>query len=180
MRFNHNFDDKLREFRQQLGLLETQVDDAVSKAVEKTAEDMAEIVRTNVVADSGIKSPSDLQSRYYIGAPSGSDYKSDGPPMSQERAWMVEGNGRGEFVVKPDPRVRQRAWILHVGHSGHTKPGSEGPMRFYVDGVPKFRQSIGPLDARQYWRKATQEIEQSDRFEQHLLDELEKKADEVF
>ena len=156
-------------------------DRMVRNAVRKTAEDMTEIVVTNIAAHPGIQFS--LASRYYQGGPhpddpTGGEYfgRKGGATMFKEEFWNVELKPNGSAVVRPSPLIEDRATILEVGHTGaRADPGN--PFRFYVDGAPQFTQELHGLEARQYWQMSVTQIEKEGRLKSHLQDELEKEIE---
>ena len=169
----------MEEFR--LTLSDIDEDRIVRNAVRKTAEDMTEIVVTNIAAHPGIQFS--LASRYYQGGPhpddpSGDEYFSSkgGATMFKEEFWNVDLKSDGSAVVRPSPLIEDRATILEVGHGG-ARADPDNPFRFYVDGAPEFTQELDPLEARQYWQMSVTQIKKEGRLESHLRDELEEEIE---
>lgn len=159
------------ELLRNLEELDARTDDIVERAVEKTAEDMAEIVATHVTANPEINSP----------ATSGPYERGPGPSMSTKEAWKVRRMNKNTFQVRPRPEVEQRAIVLERGHiPNRIFPKQADVLRFTVNGVPVYRESVQGTTARRYWQGALQEIESKNHLGQHLQDEIEEEADRIF
>lgn len=169
-----DFSTDIRGFRAKLETIDP--DEVAEEAMRETAAELAERVRTTIVAHPDINSPSRGESEYYIGAPSpfdpkGADYMSDAPPLTSKKAWKVD------FVadmarVAPVRRVRKRAIILEYGRGAITTE-PDNPMRFYVEGAPVFTHRVSDVDAAGYWRTAVRTIRQERVFEDNLEDAME-------
>lgn len=145
------------------------IEGAVAEGVLRTAEDMQEAVRQAVVAHPDIQSPANLISQY-DGGP--------GPPMAQTRAWQVIQLGDGAYEVRPHPQVRQRAVILEFGSSSPIVPRNANALRFNVNGVPVFADSVSGIEARRYWRSALRKVMQEDRLAENIAAAVEDEFDD--
>lgn len=143
------------------------------RTMKRTAEAAAEMVRQAVVAEDDIKSPASLLSEYDSGP---------GPSLSWSAAWQVDPVGNDRFVLNPHPKVRQRAIVLNFGYSGDITPNQADVLKFNVNGVPMYRESVSGPDATGYWQAAFQRMRSSDKLERIATGELQREIEvnEVF
>lgn len=142
----------------------------------EAATTLAEMVRQAVVAEDKIKTPASLWSPYDSGP---------GPSLSERNAWMVTGDG-DQYIVKPKPKVEQRATVLNAGW-GTITPNSAPKLAFNVGGIaadPNSSNETGVVrtesvdgpDKTGYWQAALRRFEASDEFKRIGLQELREEA----
>lgn len=103
----------------------------------------------------------------------------DGPSISRRSAWSIQSTGTGSHSIRPIEAVEQRAHVLNYGHPGRITPTNEDYLKFYIDGVPTFRKSVEGPDPSNYWEKAIEMLQKSDKPERIMEDELEKEFDNL-
>lgn len=159
----------LDEFNLRLEAID--MDSVKRKTLKRTANAMAELVRQAVVAEDDIQSPAGLLSPYESGP---------GAHMATLDAWHVHEKSSGQWVVEPKPQVRQRATVLNFGYPGMITPNNADALRFTVNGVPVFRESVQGPDRTGYWQAAFRRMEKSDKLRQIANEELDEEITEVF
>lgn len=155
----------LKEFIKKLRDFEEEGDDIVSRAAEKTAADMEEIVAKSV-----------RQSQIEIGGTK--HEKGPGPHMSSTRAWNSVRLNDFTWQVRPHPEVEDRAVYLHMEMSNQEiTPDGDNPMSFRVGSDHFVKWRVSGSRSYNYWRMAVREVQDTNVFERHLEREFDKAAE---
>jgi len=176
MGFNFNnrriqkFIDDVRNFK--TNLIQFDVDRVKREATRQFAVEMTKMVIKTLKSHPDINAP----------ATTGPYESGPGPSIASREAWIVKKDSRGAYSVQPHPEVRQRAVVLNDG-LGRIEPTGDGPLRWYVNGVPRFAEFI-PADKThnetRYWQTAFNSLVQSGKMEDIGVTELEAEADRAF
>lgn len=100
-----------------------------------------------------------------------------GPSMFSRDAWLIQKDSDSRYRLRPHPQVEQRAFVLNRGW-GEITPNSADYMRFTVDGVPVYRESVPGPDRTQYWQQAFRKLEESGEFERVASNRLQREIEE--
>lgn len=166
LEFNQNdFQRQLKQFSEDLDDID--VDRVKRRSMKRIAEEMAEMVRLAVIDEDKITSPA-TNSEWDRG---------EGPSMAQESAWRVDETGGGNYVVRPHPKVEQRAAVLNFGYPGTITPTSAEAMKFNLNGTPIYRDEVPGPDETGYWQAAFNMLEKSGKPEEIMEEELEREVD---
>lgn len=137
------------------------------RTLKRAANEMAEMVREAVIEEDDIVTPG-MNSKYGRGK---------GPSLSTADAWDVDESG-GQYIVRPDPRVRQRAITLNYGYPGTITPDGDSPMPIQINGTPIFRWEVDGPDYTGYWQAAMRRFEASDRIGEIGAEELQRQFEQ--
>lgn len=143
------------------------------QTLKESAKTLAEMVRQAIRAENKIESPARLNSIWEPGP---------GPSLVSHRAWRVIKDGN-RYIVKPHPKVEQRATVLNSGY-GEITPNSAPKLAFSVSNVPSQSSgstephglirvdSVDGPDPTEYWQAAIRRFESTDEIERIALQEL--------
>lgn len=143
------------------------VDKIEKKTLKKAAHELSEMVRQAVVAEDDITSP----------AMNGPYERGPGPSMATGDAWLVKESG-DSYTVEPHPQVEQRAVVLNYGYPGEITPNNSEVLKFEVNGVPVFADSVSGPDYTGYWQAAMRRFRNSGKLKRIAESELEKEFEE--
>lgn len=160
--------DELEELRFNLDAID--IDKVKQETVRSTAMVMNSMVRQTLVAEERLNIP----------ATKGPYESGPGPSMADKDAWIVEPVGDSEYTVRPHPQVKQRAYVLNYGYSGPITPNSADALRFTINGIPVYRDSVPGPEPTNYWQAALTRMEKSGKFERIGERELRKEIEEQF
>jgi len=146
--------------------LEIDMEKVERNTLKRSADALAEMVRQAVVDEDSISSPANLLSEYEGGP---------GPSMSRRKAWVVQ-RIRNKWVVRPHPQVEQRATVLNYGYPGRITPNNADALRFTINGVPVYRDSVEGPERTRYWQAAVRRFRQSGELERIAQAELREEA----
>lgn len=181
MRFSiSNIRRQLKDFRDNTEDVDTE--DVKQRTLKRVAKEMNEMVRLALQAEDDITTPS-INSKYGQGAPGaskkGGQGRSKGYSMSDPRAWEVSQEGDA-YVLRPQPRVQQRAVVLNYGIPGRITPNNSEYLFFWVDGVPVLKKSVDGPDPTHYWQAAWDMLQNSGRIDEIASEELEIEFEKSF
>lgn len=138
------------------------------ETIRRSAHAMAEMVRQAVVAEDKIKAPANFHSEY-DGGP--------GPSMAHRNAWNVIKTGN-TYEVRPHPEVKQRAIVLNYGYPGEITPNTADVLKFNINGVPVFAESVSGPEYTGYWQAAERRFRASGKLERIAAAELREEFEE--
>jgi len=143
-------------------------DEIKRRTSKKLALEMQDLVTAAIAQEDDITSPA-MNSKYERGK---------GPSLVQRAAWEVEDKG-GYYSVSPHPSVRTRAIVLNSGVAGKITPNGDGPLRFEVNGVPVYAESVDGPDATGYWQAAMRRLKSSGKIKQIARKEFRREIEEA-